>query len=439
MRLDSLRIKRFKSLYNVHLEFSNFRVLTGPNGSGKSNLVDAIGFLGEAYRFGIDYAVGRSGGIDSIAWRAQRRTTIGVQFVVKASLNLSELPLYSGRARRNKVPDLACSIEHEFTIKPASGHSASDYAVRHEAFNVHIEDSDGWLQILSLSGDAEGDLKVDMIPSGGLTEELSEACRLALGYLWREREMAAQEELFSFPGTQEGSGLDALATPIPIFREFRRRMSFIQAYRLNPSACRKPGALTPNAALDSDGGNLPAVVARMTLRQNAVWQRVMSGMQHIMSGLENISTEPSPDSGGLVLKFHEQGGGRPWFAREVSDGTIQALALLIALHDKRRPIVLVEEPENAIHPWVLRRFLDDCREVGDRQVVLTTHSPILLKLLRPEEVVLLWRTEGKSNIKPLMKTSPEVRGLYYEKGFDVFDIYDSGLIPQSLPGNDAEG
>ncbi|MGW7595534.1 AAA family ATPase [Streptomyces rubiginosohelvolus] len=216
-------------------------------------------------------------------------------------------------------------------------------------------------------------------------------------------------------------------------------MSFIQAYRLNPSSCRKPGALTPNASLDSGGRNLPAVVARMALRQPDVWQRVMAGMRHIMSGLEDISTEPSPDSGGLVLKFHEKGGGRPWFAREVSDGTIQALALLIALHDKRRPIVLIEEPENAIHPWVLRRFLEDCREVGDRQVVLTTHSPILLKLLRPEEVVLLWRASGKSHIKPLVKAMPEAHDLYYEKGFDVFDVYDSGLIPQSLPGNEAEG
>ncbi|WP_078612958.1 AAA family ATPase [Streptomyces canus] len=441
MRLDSLRIKRFKSLYDVSLDFSNFRVLTGPNGSGKSNLVDAIGFLGEVYRFGIDYAVGRSGGIDSIAFRAQRRTTIGVQFVVKASLNLSELPLYRNRNRSRKVsiPDLAFSIEHSFTIKPASGSSASDYAVSRETFKVHSEHEDGWKEILSLTGDASSDPQISMISSAGLTDEVMESYRYALGYLWREREANAQDELFSLPGTQATSGLDSLSSPFPIFREFRQRMSFIQAYRLNPSACRKPGALTPNASLDSDGGNLPAVVARMALRQPAVWQRVMAGMRHIMSGLENISTEPSPDSGGLVLKFHEKGGGRPWFAREVSDGTIQALALLIALHDKRRPIVLIEEPENAIHPWVLRRFLDDCREVGDRQVVLTTHSPILLKLLRPEEVVLLWRASGKSNIKPLVKAMPEVHDLYYEKGFDVFDVYDSGLIPQSLPGNEAEG
>ncbi|MGW0757775.1 AAA family ATPase [Streptomyces sp. NPDC002814] len=441
MRLESLRIKRFKSLYNVNLEFSKFRVLTGPNGSGKSNLVDAIGFLGEAYRFGTDYAVGRSGGIDSIAYRARRRTTIGVQFVVKASLNLSELPTYrnSMRVKRMNLPKITFDIEHSFTIKPASGSSASDYAVTQEVFTVHTDIGGELLEVLWLASGEGVDRPPRMIEGGNLSDELQEVFRVTLGYIWRERERGAQEELFSIPGSQSGVGLDSIATPIPIFREFRQRMSFIQAYRLNPTACRKPGALTPNASLDSDGGNLPAVVARTALRQPAVWQQVMSGMRHIMSGLEEITTEPSPDSGGLVLKFHESGGGRPWFAREVSDGTIQALALLIALHDRRRPIVLIEEPENAIHPWVLRRFLEECREVGDRQVVLTTHSPILLKLLRPEEVVLLWRAAGKSHIRPLTKALPESRDLYYEKGFDVFELYDSGLIPQSMPGNDAEG
>ncbi|WP_392872779.1 AAA family ATPase [Streptomyces sp. LN499] len=440
MRLESLRIKRFKSLYDVSLDFSKFRVLTGPNGSGKSNLVDAIGFLGEVYRFGTDYAVGRSGGIDSIAFRARRRTTIGVQFVVKASLSLTEFTAgRTIRARRLNLPDQQFSIEHSFTIKPASGSSTSDYAVTEEVFTVHSDVDGERVEILWLASAEGADRQLRMIDASAVHEDAHEVFRIVLGYVWRERERAAQEELFNIPASQTGVGLDSIATAIPIFREFRQRMSFIQAYRLNPTACRKPGALTPNASLESDGGNLPAVVARTALRQNAVWQQVMSGMRHIMAGLEEISTEPSPDSGGLVLKFHEAGGGRPWFAREVSDGTIQALALLIALHDRRRPIVLIEEPENAIHPWVLRRFLEDCREVGDRQVVLTTHSPVLLKLLRPEEVVLLWRTSGKSHIRPLLKTLPEARDLYYEKGFDVFELYDSGLIPQSMPGNDAEG
>ncbi|MDW4908743.1 AAA family ATPase [Streptomyces sp. ADMS] len=439
MKLESLRIKRFKSLYDVSLDFSRFRVLTGPNGSGKSNLVDAIGFLGEVYRFGTEYAVGRSGGIDSIAFRATRRTTIGVQFLVKASLSLSEVPRFTGRRNGPQDSDYEFRIEHSFTIKPASGKSTSDYALTEESFTVFLDSGDTLLKILQISTEAHADTRIYMVESHEVNPAIREICKNALGFFWRERERGSQEELFSVPGMQSGSGLDDIAVPIPVFREFRRRMSFIQAYRLNPAACRNPGALTPNASLESDGGNLPAVVARTALRQKEVWLKVMSGMRHIMSNLENISTEPSPDSGGLVLKFHETGSGRPWSAREVSDGTIQALALLLALHDRRGPIVLIEEPENAVHPWVLRRFLEECRQVEDRQVVLTTHSPILLKLLRPEEVVLLWRAGGRSHIKPLIKALPDSKDLYYEKGFDVFDLYDSGLIPQTLPGSDVEG
>ena len=75
MRIDELRVRRFKSLYDVAWQPGHFSVVTGPNGSGKTNLVDSVAFLSEVYRYGVDYAVGRAGGIDSIAYRSKRRTT----------------------------------------------------------------------------------------------------------------------------------------------------------------------------------------------------------------------------------------------------------------------------------------------------------------------------------------------------------------------------
>lgn len=152
-----------------------------------------------------------------------------------------------------------------------------------------------------------------------------------------------------------------------------------------------------------------------------------------MPDLDHIDTAPSPEHG-LVLRFHESGRGRPWTAREVSDGFIQSLALLMVLYDRRPPLLLIEEPENAVHPWVLRRFLEHCRSASDRQIVITTHSPVLLSSARPDEVVLMWRTKGRSELKPFNKALRESEKLYAEKGFDVFELYDSGLITETIPG-----
>ena len=63
MRIERLSMRRYRSLYDVTLEPRNLTVLVGPNNSGKSNIVDAIDFIAETYRYGLELAVGRKGGI----------------------------------------------------------------------------------------------------------------------------------------------------------------------------------------------------------------------------------------------------------------------------------------------------------------------------------------------------------------------------------------
>ena len=54
MFLDSITIRNYKSLRNVHFAPSGLAVLVGPNGAGKSNFADAVHFLSEVYQFGLD-------------------------------------------------------------------------------------------------------------------------------------------------------------------------------------------------------------------------------------------------------------------------------------------------------------------------------------------------------------------------------------------------
>ena len=74
---------------------------------------------------------------------------------------------------------------------------------------------------------------------------------------------------------------------------------------------------------------------------------------------------------------------QPWAAEDISDGTIQAIALLTATFDPRIPILVIEEPENSVHPWAIRNFIEAFREVSEKkQIFLTTHSPIVIDQIR---------------------------------------------------------
>lgn len=67
-------------------------------------------------------------------------------------------------------------------------------------------------------------------------------------------------------------------------------------------------------------------------------------------------------------------------AAQLSDGVLLVLAYLAILHSPAPPrVLLIEEPENGIHPQRLRQVLDILRSLVENQrhtqVLLTTHSP----------------------------------------------------------------
>lgn len=439
MRITELHVRRFKSLYDVEVVPTDFSVITGPNGSGKSNLVEALAFLGEIYQYGFEFAVGRSGGIDAIAYREKRRTTIGVEFSVKASLDVSEVYRPYGPRRRGDdlegVEGAQFSIEHSFVLKPAGAAKSAEYVLRNEKLSVKVDGPKGGsvtlLEVKGLdhtSGDDYRGVDVTVLDNAD-DAGLARLIEIGLGSFVRRFGTNVDD-------SAQVESVIEVARLAPAVRQFTQRMALIRAYRLNPSACRGSAVLTPNAALESDGSNLPAAASRMMKRQPAAWAKVLASMRQILPDLTSIDTAASSEYG-LSLRFQERDRGRPWTAHEVSDGTIQALALYIAAFDPRAPIVLVEEPENAVHPWVLRQFLEVCRESERKQTILTTHSPVLLALLKPEDVFLMWRTKGRSRLKPLTQVAPEAERLYYKEGFDVFALYDSGLIGETIPGSSA--
>jgi predicted ATPase len=55
-------------------------------------------------------------------------------------------------------------------------------------------------------------------------------------------------------------------------------------------------------------------------------------------------------------------------------------------------ILLIEEPENGLHPSRISEVIQVLRTVSKRmQVILATHSPLVINELRPDEVTILTR------------------------------------------------
>jgi predicted ATPase len=215
-------------------------------------------------------------------------------------------------------------------------------------------------------------------------------------------------------------------------RYLARTLGNTRLYKLNPLECRRPGVMTPNPDLDRYGNNLPGLVAYMQRNHHKAWAATLQAMRDIVPGLEDIRIAFTQDRR-LALQFVEKGVGRPWTSEEVSDGTIQSLALFAVLHDPRISLVLIEEPENSVHPWIVRAFVDACRAAKDKQIIITSHSPALIGYLKPDEVTVVWRTQGRTKLQRLVDIEPEAYTMWSSGELTPFDILDSGWIRQSVP------
>jgi energy-coupling factor transporter ATP-binding protein EcfA2 len=134
-----------------------------------------------------------------------------------------------------------------------------------------------------------------------------------------------------------------------------------------------------------------------------------------LSWLKELRPAEVDDVGTLLGAVNEplfmlKEGGREYPAPILSDGTLRFAAVAAALFQPDMPGALtVEEIENGIHASRLRLLVELLRNraaEGQTQIMATTHSPIVLAWLKPEEYRTTFfckrdETTGESRVCPL--------------------------------------
>ena len=186
------------------------------------------------------------------------------------------------------------------------------------------------------------------------------------------------------PG-QNVAGIDQLHLPIAASSEiFKPVFDVLQGcyfYSFNPKDFRQPIVSDTANALAADGGNLANVVHRMLLEHPTLWSRVVEYLRVILPILDSVEYVELGGYGTLQFVVSQAESFSP---REISDGTLRSLAVLVALFQRSGgalgvQLVGLEEPEGALHPAAAGVLFDAMREASASvQVVATTHSADLL-------------------------------------------------------------
>jgi predicted ATPase len=353
--LTRVTIENFKSIAFCDVKLGPLTFLVGLNGAGKSNFIDALRFCRDALRGPLDQAfASRSSNLQNLSHIGAGSSP---GFGLRVEMQLSE----------------TSAAHYAFAIRPQSP----------RGFSVHQEEC----VVKDLSTDAV--LAYFAVSSG-----------IVRGHNFQERPAPTDSRLYLV----HASG----ASPFRLVYDALEGMEF---YSPDPEIMKAYlDTSGPADVLESDGSNLASVFGRIGEERPEMRRRIEEYMQRIVPGLRGIGSETIKT---FKLLSFEQGfegnGSRTFTANSMSDGTLRALAILVALFQRsdvgsKPTMVAIEEPETGLHPAGAGILLDALREGATRgQVIVTSHSPDLLdnRAIMSEWILAVDASHGSTMIAPL--------------------------------------
>jgi hypothetical protein len=220
---------------------------------------------------------------------------------------------------------------------------------------------------------------------------------------------------------RDASFIELGAVPAMAFASQIMRFRFlgdaIKRYDLQLIELRREQPITIDQPLTAQGKNMASVLRDIQQSEDsAAAQRIQDTLEALAPHVASAATGRLRSAKEFV-EFMESETGRPVESWDSSDGTLRALAILLAV-ESHEPggTLLIEEPELGLHPWAVRALMEHIRAAVEEravQVVMTTHSQQVLEEVRPEEVLVAARTveQGTSlhNLSDILPPDHQVR------------------------------
>jgi predicted ATPase len=171
----------------------------------------------------------------------------------------------------------------------------------------------------------------------------------------------------------------------------------LQIVEINPSRVRDFQDPGPVTELEPDGSNSGSVFEALSPERRA---EVVDYLGAVVPGIVDI--EPRRISNKLTLQFYQDVAGRrrQFYANQMSDGTLRAFGVILALLQSRTPkLTVIEEPETAIHLGALRTLVDLLQQHSKEvQVLITTHSADIIDALDVRQLRVVSSDGGASRL-----------------------------------------
>lgn len=353
--IRQVTIRNYKSIAHCRVKLGALTFLLGLNGAGKSNFLDALRFVAEALRTSLDHALRDRGGIGEVRRKSGGHPThfsLRLDFVLPTGeTGHYAFSIGSKTDRGYEVQAEECAIHATEALNPVS------HFFRVEA-GVLVDSS------------------VKPLPA------------------------AFPDRLFL-----------VAASGIPAFRPIFDALSCVEVYNLNPNAISALQRPDPSGVLRRDGSNAASVLHQLS---DEALDQISQQLKRIVPGVVSVGGRTLSTMETIEFRQDVKGQANPWKfpASAMSDGTLRALGVLLAVYQASAPppgvaaplLIGLEEPESALHPAAAKVLLSALRQgAAHCQLIATSHSPDLLDDpdIDADELLAVDNIDGVTRIGPI--------------------------------------
>jgi len=409
MAITNIAVSNFKSFKDLDLNLGPFNVVIGANAAGKSNFVEIFRFLRTLESNDLKDAVSLHGGRDSILNRR-----IGSSGVLRMRSVSGQKMKWGGWTNVDVY-----ETTHDFGLRVANAQDALlvEYETFAQKLRTGMNGSDIELGIdVSIS---EGKRRVKISPEGILDRIKKEGSFPDYASFSTFHDYVQQ--LAQVIETRAATALFMSHGYHGFIEPFEGLFSHLGIYDIDPRAVKKPHAMAGRSQLEENGENL-ALVLKNILVDSEKSRKLHNLLQYMLPFVSQVGVERYLGES-VLLKLREQYHEGDLLANLLSDGTVDVLALIVALFFEDKDVVIIEEPERNIHPHLISGLVELMKDASrNRQVIITTHSPEVVRHAGVENLLLLSRDEQGFSTVSRPAEKEEVR-VFLENDLGLDDVF----------------
>jgi predicted ATPase len=417
MGLKTVKIKNFKSFNDVEINLSKFNVLIGPNAAGKSNFIRIFAFLRDIRKFGLENAISLQGGVKFL-----RNIKIGSSenLIIETVSEIEALTVY------REKPGAYRGIEAYEAIYKIS----LKFNKRGFGFDI-VEDS------LTFKCNTK-----ELIRKGNRFEVGNKLgrCKIAVkkikSKLYKELEVfneieIPEEEIFGpkMRGRKHDPKKPLLEISSHVIPFPWKNIFDIAINDFDPKLPQKATPITGKIELEEDASNL-AIVINGILKKKEESRKFLNLLKDLLPFVEKMKVERYAGKS-LLIKLEEVfSKGDYLLAPFLSDGTINIISLIAVLYFTRHSVIVVEEPERNIHPYLIDKIVEMMKDAsGERQVFVTTHNAEIVRAAGLDDLLFISRDKDGFSIVTKPSEKKHVKK-FLEQEIGIEELFAQNLIEE---------